>query len=1546
MTVFSSELSGSLIFNSASTSAAVQPYNGGINISGSELYINEVGLDTRISAVEAGFEGSASLQPLNRHSASVDLFTSSLNTYTGSVDAALAAINSYTQSSNIRIASLESADDSYLTLSTLPTGTVSSSNQIDTLGYITSASAAAIGFGSGTIPAGTLSSSQQISDLGYITSSDSLTNTGSFATTSSNTFTGSQFFSGSLIPEANGSNNGIHDLGSLSQPWKDLYLTTASLKFVRDGALVSTLSGERNAIRIGNILITTASISVVSGSGDSLTTIQNIVQADVSSSGEVNTITQSIAPSGTISSSAQIQAIIDDAYISSSAASSGFGSGGGGGGGNVPSGTVSSSLQISSSAAEQGFSTNYNGDRIVSSTYFPGLTGSVNLGTSGSIQQFLDKLFFPNSAPTFTSDVNQDVVEFATSGSTLLTLAATDAEGQAVTFAVDSGYTDDFIKVSTNGVITLNVIPTEANFNTVDRGDGTLAHSIDIVVTDAFGTSTTRTFYFTVTANSAPVFRQTSVAGSIISSFTSNRNENASSGEVTKIYFTDAESDTITIESSSIPSEFSVVKYGTYVQINQETGSLDYETTPTFQFSITASDEHYQGGEDTSASSSLPITINVTDNVIPVVNDQTLSSINENSSDGTVVGNIAASDDESDTITFRNFTLSKLELDNVDVSTSTYGGTAQLTDPHEDPFQMNSSGQVTRKTGVFLNSDLINEYQYTVEVVDSFNTASDAGTITIGITDDTAASISDNWSAGPYIKESELDGTTIKTTDYGSTQADYNSNQSGTFASSNSSIAIASNGNLSLNVDLSGSLTSSGDVISSTITFTNTFGTTTTASLGVSVVGNAAPTATFTNQTANLNTNLATLNTNLVSVAITDTEGDTPYQLTLGGTDAASFNAVPQNAASSSWQLQASSDLTAGTYNYEVTVTDSFSKNTSYTGRSITVAQADSGTLATNGTYYIIESATAGNNIVLGSNGRTGTQGSVSVSYSPDYGSQAIQSFTSSNALIDVDSSGDLTVGNDISGSGNTDGDTISSTITWRDQYDNIASSSIDINITENTAPDIIFTDTTGNLNSNLARTGNTLTTLTFSDVESDSIQYGDFVGVESAGLNFVQSGITYLVQPTGSLAAGSYTISGSITDNHGFSTNTEAHTFTIAAADTGTLNGDTAVYIIESAESGNAFRDATGFNNGNTGQVGVSYSPSYGSPVVQSYTSSNAAIEIDSSGNLTLGVNLSGSVTQSGDTFNSTITYRDQYNNIGSGTVTATVFGNQSPSANFTAVDGLETNTAVSGSDVGSLTVTDLETDIPFTITLGGTNGSSFDVVGTTTPFEIQPKAALASGTYSIDITITDDYAESVTLSNETITVAQSSDYGRVYVYISTYGSDAGFGANYLGVMGGTTVNSDVPPEVTAYTANTLSPFYRVKSGDIGDASITLAGSTTATLLVTGSGSDLDSVLDGFGTISANTTGQVLVMYPSGSDMTVPTSIQESFNSVAGGAVPAFDVDGNGFSIESGIIHSITLDTAHLGYSEWFVFGRKTRNSVASGLKVRLVAADGSLPT
>jgi hypothetical protein len=198
-------------------------------------------------------------------------------------------------------------------------------------------------------------------------------------------------------------------------------------------------------------------------------------------------------------------------------------------------------------------------------------------------------------------------------------------------------------------------------------------------------------------------------------------NENSTNGTLVKrIYFTDAESDAITIYSSSVDNNhFDITKYSTYVDITQNTSSLDYEQQTQYTFSISASDEHYESGEDLDSITYLPITVNVTDNLTPTVSDQTLSSINENSSNGASVGSISAADNESDTITFKNFALHQLQLDGVVVNSGSYGGTSQLTDPNENPFQMNSSGVVTRKTGVYLNSDLINKYIYRVQVTDN-----------------------------------------------------------------------------------------------------------------------------------------------------------------------------------------------------------------------------------------------------------------------------------------------------------------------------------------------------------------------------------------------------------------------------------------------------------------------------------------------------------------------------------------------------------------------------------------------------------------------------------------------------------------------------------------------------------------------------------------------------------------------------------------------------------------------------------------------------------
>ena len=1584
------------------------------------------------------------------------------------------ALESFTSSIQTEVNLISAETSSYLTQ--VPAGTVSGSIQVlGGTGILSGSEQLPSGVVSGSIQllGGTdiVSSSAQITDLGFISSSDS--------TTSLNTFTSS------IQTEVDG------------------------LSSVTSSYITSLPSG------------------ILSGS-----------KTDISS---INTFTSSIQT--------QVNAI--------SAATSSYLT-------EVPSGTVSGSSQLTSSLnlvyqlSGSGGDASFDGNRIVSSEKLPTMfTSSFNPGTSGSISDFLNAVFYPNSEPSITSG-NQTISEYSSSGSPIFTLEATDPEGQALTFGTGSTYTDDLVRVASNGVVTLNALPTSASFNT-DLVGGSHGHTFIAKSTDTFNASIEKNITIFVTPNSTPVFRETSVSGNIITSVSSNLNESSADDTLVKrVFFTDANGDNITIHSSSIDgNHFEVIKSSTYVDILQNTGSLNYEEQTTYNFSISASDEHYEAGQDSDSIVGLPITVNVTDNLKPTLSNQSLSAINENSSNGATVGTISAADNEGDTITFTNFTLYKLELDN---ASGSYGGTSQLTDPHENPFQMSSSGVVTRKTGVFLNSDLINEYQYTVEIKDAYNELSNPAIITIPITDDTPATLSDNFT-NLFIKESEESGTTIKTTNYGSTTADFDSNQSGAFTSSNPAIAINGSGNLSLNVDLSGSVTQSGETLGSTITFTNTFSTTTTQNINVSVIPNHHPSASFTLQNSNLNTNLATTNTNLVSVSITDTESDTPYsaslsgtdagklninytnsnssslfiranenlssgtitynlrvtdsysevsdytgqtipinqadtgtlggdttshliesarsgsvlrdasgfeagnasQLTvsysgsdgspsvqsftssnasididnsgnltlasdisgsdtssgdsisstitfqdnygnlgsgsltvnvfanshpsasftnnsgvyntnqatssalmvsltitdeetdtpfsmsLSGTDAGKFNIEPQNSVTSSVQLTAASDFDSGTYSYTASIFDQFGETSQYE-REITIAEADLGTLGTNGTFYVIESAVNGNNIVTNSNGRTGTQGDLGVSYSPNYGSQVVQEFTSSNAFVSVNASGNLSVGTNISGSSETSGDSINSNITWADQHGNVGSGSISVNVTTNNAPTTSSISTQFE-NTNQATGSVEVLELTISDTESDSMP--------NSGLTWSSYNSTYFTPSVStpnmslnvnntSVPSGTYPWEVTLKDEHGFNTRVVSGSLVITQADTGTMSGDSSVFAIESALSGSVLRDATGFGNGNAGDVDVSYSPSFGSPIVQSFTSSNAAIAINDTGGLTLAVDLSGSVTQSGDTVNTTITFDDQYGNVGSGSVTLTVFGNQSPVASFTSSSNYETNNATSGSDAGALVVTDVESNSPFTVTLAGTDGAKFDVSGSTSPFEIQPTGSLDSGTYSINITVTDSYSESVTLSNQSIVVEQSANIGKIYIYYSNYGTNSGFSSNYNSVMGASTVNSDTPPQVTAYTGNTSSPYYKFKTGDVGASSISLAGGKTATLAATVSGSDLNTAIsESAGAMSWAAGVQTIVVFPSGSTMLgVPTSMTDGFGgSTAGQYVLVEYADGTSAPLGASptVLHSIVLDSSKDGFDEFFVLGTVGQNS-ATTMRLKVLAVSGSL--
>ena len=70
----------------------------------------------------------------------------------------------------------------------------------------------------------------------------------SFASTGSNQFRGNQHITGSIIPEGSGS----HDLGSLTNPFRDLYLSSASLRLVKDGQILSELSANQSNLTVSS----------------------------------------------------------------------------------------------------------------------------------------------------------------------------------------------------------------------------------------------------------------------------------------------------------------------------------------------------------------------------------------------------------------------------------------------------------------------------------------------------------------------------------------------------------------------------------------------------------------------------------------------------------------------------------------------------------------------------------------------------------------------------------------------------------------------------------------------------------------------------------------------------------------------------------------------------------------------------------------------------------------------------------------------------------------------------------------------------------------------------------------------------------------------------------------------------------------------------------------------------------------------------------------------------------------------------------------------
>jgi hypothetical protein len=656
---------------------------------------------------------------------------------------------------------------------------------------------------------------------------------------------------------------------------------------------------------------------------------------------------------------------------------------------------VSSSYADSASLAVSASFVAFDGNRAVTNQDQPVGIRNVNFAANG-ITDFIEKVYFANTAPSITTTEFRNIAEFTPSGSLIGTINTSDAEGQTVTVQTQSSYTADEFRIEGTNQLYLNVVATES-MNT-DSSQGYNAYPLPIRATDTLGLFTDSTIYIEIIPNSPPTFRNSSIGGSIITGQTDNTNipESSANGVKRTIYYADANGDTVTINTGSLSTEFDTdfnININTVAQRIQieQINNVDFDTYPTYTFVLTASDEHYPS-QDPEAIRFLTCSISVQDNTPPNMSNQQINGVNENinvnNGQGGGAGNyinagqvVATGPEVGDTLTFTNATLKSLSVGGVNVPLASYGGTSQ-SDPTENAFEMSSTGYITRRAGVFINSDLIDSYIYTVSVQDNYDPTVVSADITIPIADDVAPAINDNWSGGPYINESALSGDNVvtNTNGVGGTQAQFTT----TYNVANETVswqlnpatpfALDGSQRISANANISASYFSPATIAFS-VTASNTFGTENKQAYSVTVTDNQAPTissrtpiSVFAPQNAG---------TNMCNIAIQDSpENNTPYVLTLTGTDAALLNPVSQNGNGTSWQIQlANTEANGRSFSYNEVVTDSYGSTQTY-ARTLTLGNVQVKTYVYGWTGYP-GNAQAAFPQVLGDNAGVITAGSL-----------------------------------------------------------------------------------------------------------------------------------------------------------------------------------------------------------------------------------------------------------------------------------------------------------------------------------------------------------------------------------------------------------------------------------------------------------------------------------------------------------------------------------------------------------------------------------------
>jgi hypothetical protein len=336
------------------------------------------------------------------------------------------------------------------------------------------------------------------------------------------------------------------------------------------------------------------------------------------------------------------------------------------------------------------------------------ITVTVDDGTTTTDETFDITVTPDNDAPTITAIADQTIAEDGTTGALAFSVGDVETAAGSLTVTASSSNTT----IVANGNLTL-----------VDLGSGNWTIEaapalnqnggpVTITVTVDDGTATTdESFNVMITANNdAPVINNATFA----------LDENATNGTaVGTVPVTDPDAgDThvYSITAGNTGGAFAIDNSGNITVANS--AALNFETTPVFTLTVQVQDQGGTGLTDTAT-----VTVNLNDiNDAPVINNATFN-IDENSTNGTAVGNVPVSDpDAGDTHVYS-------------IAAGNTGGA----------FAIDNSGNITVANSTALNFETTPVFTLTVQVQDqdgtgitdtaiitvNLNNINDAGTVTI-----------------------------------------------------------------------------------------------------------------------------------------------------------------------------------------------------------------------------------------------------------------------------------------------------------------------------------------------------------------------------------------------------------------------------------------------------------------------------------------------------------------------------------------------------------------------------------------------------------------------------------------------------------------------------------------------------------------------------------------------------------------------------------------------------------------------------------------------